>query len=227
MSSESDYLDKVLVWARLAGELRVVVQPGLHLRPSGSGLRLVDLDPARPQLDRGKIASERDARAQLLKLMAEPRTNEPGRLTPEKSLQSWLIAEAYRSGGVLRSLSDDLTFVTDELAFMLDSGKIVCDLLALRNDNIPVVIELKHERAMTRLVALLNTAAEAVDTHRDQFSALYSAIFRRPVRLSSRCERWLVWPGTQHALDPREAELAQRGIVVKAYSVKEHGYIIC
>jgi len=89
-------LDNILPWARLAGDLIVSLRPHehcLHLRASATGIRVVDLSPERPQLDRGKIASVAGAALCLQQIMASSSGASARRSTPEKALQSWLIAQ--------------------------------------------------------------------------------------------------------------------------------------
>jgi hypothetical protein len=68
---------------------------------------------------------------------------EHGRPTPEKHLQSWMVAEAYRNDRrqlplAAPDLASPLLFITDELVLPVDGGRIVCDLLAVSGDR-PVI----------------------------------------------------------------------------------------
>ena len=131
------YLDAVTSWAHRLAALDGAWQPAaqqLHLRVSSRGIRLVDLHPERPQLDRGKLDSGAGLAAQFEERLNQPLSGGPGRGTPEKSLQSWLILDAYRHGRTMAALSPELTFVTDELVLPGES-KRVCDLLALRTTS--------------------------------------------------------------------------------------------
>lgn len=232
MEDQAARLDSILPWARLTGELLVSMRPHeqhVHLRPSATGIRLVDLHPSRPQLDRGKIERSEGAAAKLRQLLDAVPGAPPGRPTPEKCLQSWLIAAAYRSAGKLAPLSNELTFVTDEQVFIQGNTKAVCDLLAIRRTKLgyaPAVIELKSKREMKRLVEQLTVAAHAIDSHRERFSSVFSAILARDVLLVDPCERWMVWPASEDAADPRTDELARQGIVVKGYRERKDGFSI-
>ena len=129
----------------------------------------------------------------------------------------------------MTGLSEQLTFVTDEQMLPSETGKVVCDLLALRTVRegaVPVVIELKSRRDMARLIAQLNTMAAIVDAHRARFAQLFAALLGHDVRLVGPCERWLVWPAAPQDTDPRLAELAQRGIVAKGHRMHVDGYTI-
>jgi hypothetical protein len=221
-------LEEILPWARLAGALRGIYRPGeqlVHLRPSGRGIRLVDLHPDRPQLDRGLIARHDGAAEKLHELLAVTQVGSPGRATPEKRLQSWLLTEAYRANGTVASLAPDLLLVTDEQRLpVADEGDCVCDLLGVRG-TAPVVIELKSARQMTRLIEQLRVVASVVDAHRPRFADLFGAVLGRAVTLDRPCERWLVWPAAPgHVVDPRGDELARQGIQVVSYTAADDGY---
>jgi hypothetical protein len=220
-------LDAILPWARIVGELRGAWQPAeqlVHLRPSARGIRLVDLNSTRPQLACGLIERQRSAHAVFGRLIARAPGAEPARATPEKRLQSWLLAEAYQNDGRLVSLSPDLMLVTDEQKFPAEPKDFVCDLLAV-DGTAPVVIELKSERQMARLLQQVRTAAEVVDAHRDRFAALFAAILGRAVLLDQPCEKWIVWPAVVgHEIDPRGEELGLVGVRVVAYTEVGAGY---
>lgn len=200
---------------------------------------MIGLLPDRPQRGKGgyrnlaKLASsfeeEFDRRC---------RDIDQGRSTPEKRLQSYLLADAHTHGGALTTLSeasestDDpvhLELVTDELALPLGDGrKVVCDLLALRrvDDDIakPVVIELKSARQMTRLVEQVSDYAMLVEEHLELFAELASILLEREVELKGPCEKWLVWPAVSSG-EPREDELAAGGIRVVGYEEGDEGFV--
>jgi hypothetical protein len=221
-------IDDILPWARLVGELRGTWRPDeqmVHLRPSGTGIRLVDLRQTRSQLDRGQITCQQDACETLRHLLDQTREVPPGRPTPEKRLQSWLIATAYHHQGQIAPLAHDLTFITDEQWFPGERKDFVCDLLAVRG-TAPVVIELKSVRQMTRAVEQLREAADLVDAHRGRFAMLFGAVLGRPVKLDRSCEKWLVWPAAAgHAVDPRARQLAGMGVRVVSYTERGQDFL--
>ena len=192
---QATHLDAILAWARRIDELRDLWHPAeqlVHLRPSSTGIRLVDLRPSRPQLDRGKIDSPASVRERFTRCLAKSYTNAPIRPTPEKRLQSWLLADAYRNGGTSPQLG--LELVIDEQRVPGQGKDVVSDLLALRHSAhgfAPVVIELKSERHMARLVDQVLAFADVVDAHRDCFAALFGAVLGRTVDLTLPCERWI------------------------------------
>jgi hypothetical protein len=120
------------------------------LRPSVGGISAISCSEKTPQLGFTRISI-----SNLGKIM-ERQLDPPGRKTPEKHLQSWLIQSALKSGGRLKLLDDLLGgqywFVSDEIALQTASKKkVVADLLIVRVDEglaSLVNVELKSNRAM-------------------------------------------------------------------------------
>lgn len=131
------------------------------------------------------------------------------------------MREAYAAGGQIAHLAPDMTFVTDEQRFPTQGKDVVCDLLAIRTSaqgTAPVVIELKTERQMSRLIEQVQAMADVVDAHRERFGRLFSAILSSSVVLDLPCERWMVWPAAPgHPVDPRASHLNGLGISVASY----------
>jgi hypothetical protein len=98
-------------------------------------------------------------------------------------------------------------------------GKIVCDILALRRDGgrcVPALLELKDDRLLSRLVEQVSGYSELVDEHADSFAELFGALLGEDVRFDGPTEKWIVWPSAKPGMDPREDELAAKGIRVVA-----------
>lgn len=236
--TEHEHLDAVANWAaRIRDQLAHLLERRngeVHFRPSSGGIAMVGLLHDRPQ--RGKrsitnlarLAADFDAEFALHCVDCDQ-----GRPTPEKQLQSFLIADAYRHDrrmAVLEAASAStvspvlLEFITDELVIPTNNGKVVCDLLALRTADhatIPVVVELKSARDKARLVVQVEGYADFVDAHADGYAQIYSALLGRPVEFAAPCERWIVWPSAGPGPDRHEAELGTRGIRVVTY--EQHG----
>lgn len=226
---QRDRLRRTVEWARKIGDQLEAIRDRhrgqVHFRPSSTGVSMIGLRPDRPQRgksrikDLGRLANDFD------RIFREYCVDcDQGRPTREKRLQSYLVAEAYRSDRRLEHLHDGgdrlpPVFVTDELSLPADGGRrLVCDILALDGD-VPSVIELKSSRQMKRLVAQVEGYAALVDEHIHLFSELYSAILGREVELVPPCQRWIVWPHPEgHACDPKEGELATLGIRVVGYT---------
>ncbi len=236
-------LDATVRWA---GSLRTTLGPVLerhgdrvHFRPSSTGVSMIGLLPGRPQRGKSGLTHLDAVVADFEALFARHcRDIEHGRVTGEKALQSHLIREAYLHGRHMVSLNDasrvtpepvDLLFVTDEISLPLRAGKIVCDVLALRCDgarSTPVLIELKDQRLLTRLVEQLDGFAALLDEHADRFASLFGALFGRDVRFDGPAEKWLVWPAAGPGPDPREEELASKGIRVAGYDEHDGAYVM-
>jgi hypothetical protein len=151
---------------------------------------------------------------------------EQGRPTPEKRLQSFLLSHAYRHERRLDIVdcSSGLIFVTDEIPAATGDGKILCDLLALRLDGdrcVPVQIELKSARDMTRLIQQLADYSAFINANREIYETLFSALLGRSIRFTDPVEKWLVWPAARKdgtfETDAREQELGDLGIGVVQY----------
>ena len=208
----------------------------VHFRPSAGGVAMIGLLPSRPQRGRSGFR-DLDRLSRDFELLFERHCVDvpQGRPTPEKALQSWMTANAYRHGRRLEALdraaADAVTtlFVADELALPLGSGKrIVCDLLALRcypdGRQIPAVIELKSAREMKRLVEQVESYASLIEKNQGAFEALFSAVLGQPVCFSGPAERWIVWPQAGVLSDPRAETLRGQGIRVVGYSQSAQGF---
>jgi hypothetical protein len=230
---QSPYLDRVIACAteirEKLGDLAVSQNGRVHFRPTSNGITMVGLLPRRPQRGRGGYSADRLLRKFETEFHRHCVDIPQGRLTREKELQSFLISDAYKhwrkftvlccSEGETES-GPSLYFITDELAMNVESGKVVCDLLALyrtRGEARPVVMELKSTRQMRRLVEQLTAYAAIMEQYYGQFERLYSAVLGEGIRFSGPPEKWLVWPVAGSGADPREAELARQGIRVVQY----------
>jgi hypothetical protein len=140
----------------------------MRLRPSVNGISAISCCAETPQRGFTKI-SIRNLGNVLEKQLAPP-----GRKTPEKQLQSWLIQSALKSGGRLKLLDEVLGgqhwFVSDEIALTSASNrKLVADLLLVRLDSQGLAslvnAELKSNRAMEtfRQVICFREALERPD----------------------------------------------------------------
>lgn len=235
---EDKHLAAVAQWAaRIHRELRPLLTRRLgevHFRPSSRGIAMVGLLLDRPQrglthiTDLARLADQFDALFVQHCVVCRH-----GRPTPEKKLQSFLIADAIRHDGTMHALTSQLPppsrleLVTDEIAVPTANGKVVCDLLALHHIDdatVPAVIELKSSRDKTRLVAQVETYAAFVDAHAAAYEALYSALLGRPITFAGPTERWIIWPAAGPGPDRHEAELAERGIRIITYTTHSHGY---
>jgi len=199
----------------------------VHFRPTSSGITMVGLLPDRPQRGKGGYSADKLLRDFDVEFRAHCVETSQERQTPEKQLQSFLVADAYLHSRELAALArpdgaDDgeLVFVTDEIAVQDDSGKLVCDLLALRRGeggDVPVILELKSKREMARLVHQLKAYSACMEKYTPFFERLFTETLGDDVCFSGPPEKWLVWPGMNRGHDLRERELADSGIGVIQY----------
>jgi hypothetical protein len=236
-----DHLASVVGWARQVQAHLTEVQEThrgvVHFRPSSGGVAMVGLNSDRPQRGKSKyrnLARLRDCFTDEYAKHCVDITQ--GRPTPEKRLQSFLISDAYRHGRLMAAINhaskptDDpveLVFITDELALSFGDGKVVCDILAMRQcaDGrcVPVVMELKSARQMTRLVEQVEAYARLIHDHLDLVTELFGVLLGRPVSLEGPPAKWIVWPHPASGRERREEALAREGIRVVGYREEVDG----
>lgn len=240
-------LRETIEWARKIKEHLAEISEAngyrVHFRPGSTGVSMVGLDHERPQRGRSGIQDlARFARDFESEFTTHCRGVEQGRPTGEKALQSFLIRNAHGHGrdlhaiNVASSLTNEavrLVFVTDEISLPVARGpartygKTVCDVLALRRDggrSTPVLLELKDNRALTRLVEQVNGYAALIDEHAELYAELFGALLGEDVQFDAPTERWMVWPQAGEPADPREAELTNMGIRVVGYTNDDTEY---
>lgn len=187
----------------------------LWLRPAVGGISAISYHADTPQRGFG-IAS-----IQHLERKLKEKLFRPGRPTPEKDLQSWLIRTAFESGGRLKPLNDALGgqywFVSDEIAVRFNSKKVVPDLLLVKVDAeglaCLVNVELKSARLMETFqqVICFRAVLEHPDLH---------AIWREFAEIMTGEKfEWqpsqetcgvVVWPAIKIKHDPTRALANQR-----------------
>jgi hypothetical protein len=234
-------LEQTITWAQKIRRLlsSVIDQHGdrVHFRPSSTGVSMIGLSHTRPQRGKSGFTNIERLASDFETLFEEHCVDiDQGRETGEKALQSFLIRDAYTHGRVMHAINvaslettapAELTFVTDEISLPLEGGKIVCDLLALRREGpraIPALLELKDSRMLSRLVEQVESYAKLIDTHADLFARLYSELLGTKVQFDAPTEKWIVWPGPVDEREPRETELATRGIRTVTYAQRGEEY---
>ncbi len=235
MKEIESHLDSVTKWAdAIRTNLAAVLAARggeVHFRPTSSGVTMVGLRPERPQRGKGGY---RDLAALAADFDAEFRKHcvdvDQGRPTEEKELQSWLVAQAQTNDGVLTPLfpKGDVVFVTDEIPVPYQGGRIVCDLLAARPFGPgrvrPVLIELKSERAMKRLVQQVTDYATLIDAHPKPFERLYGALLGNAVQFEGPTEKHIVWPAPASGGEPQRPKLKALNISVTTYKRATTGF---
>lgn len=196
----------------------------VHFRPGVDGVSMVSLLPQSPQMGLPKIPKIEKFKPQFSELFEKHcRQAKPERPTPEKELQSFLIAKAYRDPRRLLPFDAlELIFVTDEIPVHVENQeKVVCDLLAMRKNEtgyVPVLIELKSSRDMKRLIEQVKSYARVIDLYIEHYSNLFSALLGKKIKLAGPCERWIVWPALWDEGDPRTGEFADEKIGIITYT---------
>lgn len=236
-------LTATVEWAR---KIRSTLQPLLdahgdrvHFRPSSTGVAMVGLLHEHPQRGKSGITALDRVESDFEALFGTfCRDIDQGRVTGEKALQSFLIRESYRHDRLLEPINVasketnepvELVFTTDEIALPVDGGKIVCDVLALRRDggrSTPVLLELKDDRMLTRLVEQVTAYATLIDEHSALFAELFGALLGERIKFDAPTEKWIVWPGPVSGPDTRESELGAKGIRVVAYEERGGHYTV-
>jgi hypothetical protein len=196
---------------------------------------MVGLLHDRPQRGKSGITNTDRLVSNFEAMFAEHcRDVEQGKPTGEKALQSFLIRESYRNGRRMMPINVasartnepvELVLVTDEIPLPVPDGKTVCDVLALRRASgrsTPVLLELKDDRMLTRLVEQVECYSALMDEHATLFADLFGALLGEVVRFDGPTEKWIVWPAAGVEKDPREDELAGKRIRVVGYT-EENG----
>lgn len=226
------YLKETARCARMVredlGALQSRERHRVWFRPSSSGFAMVGLLPEKPQLGKGyrrtaEVLGEFEAHFQ--EYCDGPA---PGRCTPEKRLQSYLISDALSHGRCMQRIDAELIFLTDELVIPSIGKQQRLDLLALRRVGSGArlaLIELKSERAMAELLRQTRTYAEFLNDHVERLAELAGAILGDTVLLTEQTEKWIVWPAPKTSVpDARNAELAKVGIRVVTYEEASNGF---
>jgi hypothetical protein len=213
-------LDSIIAWAqRIKNELSGVGDHvPVYFRPASRGIAMVSIAQDRPQVGKSGIHNLRALADRFDELYQQYCMQGPSRPTPEKRLQSYLIAYALKHDRRIRCLEhsgEEIYFVTDEMSLPTCNGKLVCDILAAAHKDDswhPMLIELKSERAMKRLIEQLNGFSGLIEQHREVFANLASTVLGIPIQWSGPTQKVLVWPAVDKPVDPRASELAELGI---------------
>lgn len=156
-----------------------------HFRGNINSYSLISLNEETPEIGKTNIKSKYP-KEKLDKFHPD----KPKRITPEKSLQAWVILNAIRNDNQL-PFGDNLTFITSELVIALEKGKIVNDILAIDKENNLVVIELKSSRVNQVKQQALDFKEE-IESRKSFFQQLTKLMTGREWNGKIRC--MVVWP---------------------------------
>jgi len=180
-----------------------------HFRGSMNSCSLISLNHETAEIGESGITEKNAAR-----ILTGFNPKSPGRPTPEKTLQAWIILNALRNNHIL-PFGDNLTFITSELASVNDD-KTVNDILSINETNDLVVIELKPER--------INKVKQQALKFKDIILSDKEGFFKRLTELmtgkdwSGKVICAIVWP---------KAKGKARKVPKKYMEVGEYQYIAC
>ena len=207
-----------------------------HLRPTAKGVSLVSIGKKTPQIRAKDIEF-----SCKVKFDSHQKSDpiEPKRSTPEKELQSWIIRDAYRNQGRMKSIEPivkmkiipvadvKVFFVTDEIGLVSgDTGKLIkCDILAVRKESeangkvnwIPMQIELKSERKLDELIGQLEKYEKVFEKSRKAFETIYNILLNPVIGEkitfdASKLEKWILWPYAANPQQVTKEKISKNGI---------------
>lgn len=180
----------------------ILAEKKAHFRGNTNSCSLISLDPRTPEIGISNI-NKKNAEDKLLNF----KPLKPARDTDEKTLQAWIILNAIQNNNIL-PFGNDLTFITSELAIVLeDKKRIVNDILAIDKDDNLVVIELKSLR-VNEVKDQTIKFKEVIESDPIFFSHLTKLMTDRHWNGSIRC--MVVWPkseGKTRAISPEYEEV--------------------
>jgi hypothetical protein len=196
-------------------------QYGFRLRPSVGSISLVSCSSYTPQLGFSNINSARALQEKLEALRGRrAKLEAPGRDTPEKALQSWLIWEAMQNEGRVASIEravDDrhsYWFVSDEIALTdpETDKRLVADLLMVREDSHSEVefvnVELKSQRTTGTHIQAKNFSRFIQKPERVALWRGFAETMlpRKKCRWKEpgECRGLVIWPRGSDPANPRE-----------------------
>jgi len=233
-------LRSTIAWAReirtTLGQLMEAHGERVHFRASAGGITMVGLLPERPQ--RGVRISNAAELAERFEAEFGQHCRDiaGGRITGENALRSYLIRTAHQHEQCLAPLNAatqltnapaELTFITDGLSLPLSGGKTEGDLLALRRDAgrcTPVLLQLKDNRHLNRLLPQVENFAPLIDQHAELFAELFGAVLEEDIAFDAPAEKWIVWPAVAFQPDRQTEKLRERGIRTVCYTETNGSY---
>lgn len=186
----------------------------VHVRGNLKSMSLISLSEDTPELGFSSIKTEKTI---LNKLKNEFKNLELGKLTPEKELQAWIIKKAISNKHIL-PFGGNIKFITSEMAIKNNDGKrIVNDILGFHEEHGIFVIELKSDRAMTRLIEQVNSFEKIIENNTELFNDLLKI---------HDCSTWdkksitkvIVWPHSENG------QKSSKYLSSKDVGIIEYGY---
>ncbi len=177
-----------------------------YIRIGGNGFTAVSLNHDRPLLgfDSGTVKSIETVKGHFSKSIE----GKPGKPTPERHVQCWLIKQAINHQLDLKgelcpddSEYDELLFALDEVSFGDKKHPQImrCDILAVgvhHGNNFPVLIELKSSHYLDRphgLLGQLQDYQDGMKKFKPQIETLLKNCVNKKVDFS-KCGKIIIWP---------------------------------
>lgn len=205
---------KILKYFKLAKEINdknkeLFITNEAHCRGSINSISLISLNKNRPELGFSGLKTDKTIDVKLKEL----KNKKLGRATPEKVLQSWIIKNAIKNNYIL-PFGDKIKFITSEMAVYDENKKrIVNDILGFKDGSL-YVIELKSDRAMSRLIEQVYSFKDIIKKNINLFDdlcKLYDHTWNRESII-----KVIVWPFNKNGLKSSE-ELDKLNIIEYGY----------
>lgn len=188
-------MNDALQYFRIARDLNknhhaALLADQLHFRGNFGSYSLVSVDQKTPELGISGLKDYEQGR-KLINGPGDQVKKIPGRPTPEKRIQAYIIGHALHHAGVLPFA--DLLFVTSELALNIGGKqKMVNDILALGPNGELVIIELKSDRSNHVKEQAIKFEAQAVLPNKSLFQGL--VLLMTGKTWSAGIRKIAVWP---------------------------------
>lgn len=184
----------------------------LHCRGNLNSMSLISVNKDTPERGFSNIENEDE-----MLNKSEVKLDKPGRPTPEKVLQAWVIKYAFNDVNHMLPFGNKIKFITSEMAAENNLGKkYVNDILGFSSDGELCIIELKYARHLTRLVEQIEDFEEYISDN--------NALFIELLKIhncewdGNKLKRIIVWP---HSKNPRKSTLEE----LSTSKVTAYGYI--
>lgn len=186
-----------------------------HFRANENSFSLVSLSPKTPELGKSNLKT-REKGMEALRSEEFASLKSPGRSTPEKSLQAWIISNAITNNYRL-PFDENIRLITSELAFKNDEDvRVVNDILGYcEKDKQICVIELKSKRLMKELINQVKDFEDIILKRQSFFTELLSLYDYQNHSEFSKIKKIIVWPYAD--TKPKE-EFKEKNIIEVAYT---------
>ena len=202
----------------------ILLNENVHFRPSPGSISLISVSPETPELGVNCNAIKNASKEELPDCIGHyigkiQEKKKPGRVTPEKELQAWLINSALRNNYSL-PFDPEIRFITSELAIVnKDKIKVVTDILGYcEKTNQLCVIELKSDRLLKRLIDQVSNFEKVISDNQEFFTDLLSIHgFASKMGYSVNIRKIVIW---KYKDVPPKKELKNAGIEEFVYKEK-------